>query len=625
MPLRIGGTSVQLLATSLLALAPWVAGCRGETATQAAPEVGCAGCTVLRGGMVFDGARKGRGTVVMEGAKVREIVFGDAAVTAGDVIDVTGKTVLPGLLDLHVHLLADSGPLNGGDYEGVRPDDHLKSLLRAGVTSYLDLGTSAHVIFEYRRRIEAGEMIGPRVFAVGPLLTPTGGHPCYAGTPAGDSCFFIDAPSDVGKAFSRLAAYKPDAIKIVIEAGAVKPLPRMTEPSMAAVEQAAAVAGLPVFAHVSEARDIEDAMTAGITHFAHLPNEDLISPALAQKMAARGVVVVPTASVMDGFYRVSHGTVDRLGDPTLRDDVPDEVIDQLESPEACAYMTTPKYKALTATWRANTMANLKTCLAAGITIASGTDAGNPATFHGLSMASELALYVEAGMSPVAALTAATRTAADVLGRRDLGRLEPGAIADVLVVDGDATTDIHAIARVSRVYRSGVLVDRAALALPRGTSLSKKPTTNVPAGGTCLTPSDCGHGLTCNYDRVCVATCHGFGGCAKGSACLPDQSSTSSGYCYPSDGCDPVRQDCENGTACVPLGNAATACWYAGTGSSGKPCTPEGSCAVGSTCNFNTNTCMDLCDPVGTAGKRCPAGKKCVDASSWSGLPVGLCQ
>ncbi|APR74870.1 amidohydrolase [Minicystis rosea] len=614
-----------MLALSLLALTPALASCRSEAAAQTPPAVGCPSCTVLRGGMVFDGVRKGRGTVVMEGKKVREIVFGDAPVTAGEVVDVAGKTVMPGLLDLHVHLLADSGPLNGGSYEGVRPDDHMKSMLRAGVTSFLDLGTSAHVIFEYRKRIDAGEMIGPRVFAVGPLLTPTGGHPCYAGTRAGDSCFFIDAPSDVGKAFSKLVAYKPDAVKIVIESGPVKPLPRMTEASMAAVEQAAAAAGLPVFAHVSYAKDVEDALTAGITHFAHLPNEDLISPALAQKMAAMGVVIVPTAAVMDGFYRVSHGTVARLDERALRDDVPGDVIDSLQDPQELGYMTTSKYKAMTATWRSNVMANLKTCHAAGVTIAGGTDAGNPGTFHGLAMADELALYVEAGMSPVEALASGTRTAAEVLGRHDLGRLEPGAIADVLVVDGDATTNIRNVGRVSRVYRAGALVDRGALALRRSTSLTTKPTTQVAAGGTCLTPSDCGHGLMCNVDHVCAPTCNGFGGCAKGSACVPDESAASGGYCYASDGCDPIRQTCGNGTACVPLGNAATACWDAGTGAHGKPCSAEGSCAVGSTCNLDTNACMDICDPSGAAGKRCSAGKKCVDASSWTGLAVGLCQ
>ncbi|MFT3766159.1 MAG: amidohydrolase family protein [Minicystis sp.] len=626
MRLTIGRPLVPALTFSLLAALPWTMGCHGEgTASAAVREVGCAGCTVLRGGTVFDGTQAGRGAVVLDHEVVKEVVFGDVTVTKGQVVDVTGKTVLPGLVDMHVHLQADSVPLGGSLGEGGHNEDHLKSMLRAGVTSYLDLGSSAHLIFEYRRRVEAGDMLGPRVFAVGPLLTPTGGHPCYAGSPPGDSCIFIDAPADVGASFSKLVAQGPDLIKVVIEGGAVKPIPRMTEPSVAAIQQAAQSAGIPVIAHVSTAADMEDALTAGVTHFAHMPSEDLVTPALAQKLVARHAVVVPTAAVMDGFYAVSHGTLAALDDPKLRDDVPDEVIASLRNPKDLSYMTTAKYQQLTATWRDNTMANLKTCMAAGVTLASGTDAGNPGTFHGLALARELSLYVEAGMSPVDALVTATRTAADVLRRPDLGRLAPGAKADVLVVDGDATKDIGALRRVARVYKGGSLVDRAALALPAKTSLTRKPTTGVAAGGTCLGPSECGPGLTCDFDAVCVRTCSGFGGCAGGSACLPDLDDPNSGYCYPSDHCDPIAQSCVNGTACVPLGNGATACWYAGTGSNGQPCSPEGTCAVGSTCSFTTNTCMDLCDPAGVSGRKCPLGKKCKDASSWTGLAVGLCQ
>lgn len=603
----------------LLGLSSLLTACRSEPV--APPEVGCEGCLVLRGGTVFDGEHAGPGTVVIAGDRVKEVVLGDPPRITGEIVDVTGKTVLPGLIDLHVHLFAGAGPMHGP--EG--PDhaaEHLKATLRAGVTSFLDLGSPSRQIFAYRSRLAAGALLGPRLFAVGPLLTRTGGHPCYAGSPPGDGCLFIDGPSDVARAFALLVPAKPDLVKIVIEGGAVKPLPRLTEPSVAALQEAVLATGLRIIAHVSAAADMEDALAAGVTRFAHVPIEDRITPALAAALAARGAVVVPTLAVSDAFARVAHHTLTELDDPALGDDVPADVIAELRDPAQLTYMTSPDYQARTTTWRANALANLRTLQSAGVTLAAGTDAGNAGTFHGLAMARELGLYVEAGLTPRQALVAATRAAADVLRRPDLGRLAPGATADVLVVDGDALADIGAVGHVSRVYKAGVLVDRAALALPAGQSLVRVPTTGVTEGETCLGAGECGAGLVCDFDGRCVRTCPDDEACPAGSACLPGDGGAP-GQCYPGDGCDPVAQTCGNGAACVPLGHGATLCWSATAATAGQACSADGGCAVGCTCDFSSNACLDLCAPGG--GAPCPGNKTCVDVSDWAGVPVGYCR
>lgn len=619
----IAGTA---LAIGLLTMPLAFVGCHREEseARQAISSVGCQGCVVLRGGMVFDGTRSGAGVVVIEGDRVKEVVFGDPEVAAGEIVDTRGRTVLPGLIDLHVHLLSAAGPV--GDFSAaLHPDDPMKAMLRAGVTSYLDLGSPEHAIFEVRSRVRSGKMAGPRVFAVGPLLTTTGGHPCQSGSPPGDFCVFVDAPGEAGKAVSDLAAKQPDLVKIVLEGGQSKPLPRMTAETTLAIEHAAEASHKRVIAHVSSSADVEDALAAGVRLFAHIPSEERISATLAAHMAALGVVVVPTLAVMDGFYRVSHGESAYLAAPALHDDVPEDVIAALGDPKRLAHMTTPAYRAMTAGWRDNAMANLVTLRAAGVTIASGTDAGNPSVFHGLAMARELALYTEAQMTPEEALTAATRNAADVLGRPDLGRLAPGALADVVVVEGDALSDIGAVGRVERVYRGGVLVDREALAIPRGTPLATKPITGVAAGGTCLAPSECKPGLVCDDNRVCAPSCHGYSGCAAGSACLPLLGSSSVSACFAGDGCDPVEQDCANAAACIPLGNAATACWFAGTETAGKPCGPGGACEKGAVCDFQSYRCKTLCDPGGIEADLCPIGKSCVDYSWAAGVSIGECE
>ena len=438
-------------------------------ATPVVPSIGCAGCTVLTGGTVFDGTRGGIGTVVIEGTRVRRVVFGEAHAIAGEVVDVTGQTVLPGLIDLHVHSTSSAGLWGSAFEQSV--DDVLRAMLRAGVTTYLDLGSPARTIFDYRTRIGEGALLAPRLFASGPLLTATGGHPCYD-DPPGDFCVFIDAPADVDAALDVLQPARPDFLKVVVEAGVSRPIPELSGPSLAAIEARAEAAGVRAIAHVSSTVEVEAALAGGVRLFAHLPFLDRISPDLAARMAAEGVVVVPTAAVVDSDYRLSHGTVVELDDPALGDDVPAEVVAELRSPAAVRSLTGARRRALTETWRETLQANVALCHQAGVRLAAGTDSGNPGVFHGLAMARELSLYVEAGMTPLEALTAGTRAPADLLRRSDLGRLEAGATADVLVVEGDALADIGALARVARVYLDGGLVDREALALPRKTRLER---------------------------------------------------------------------------------------------------------------------------------------------------------
>ncbi|WP_437586714.1 amidohydrolase family protein [Sorangium sp. So ce1000] len=617
------------LALCALAASTWLAGCRvaESPSTPSATDVGCAGCTVLKGGTVFDGTRAARATVVIEGDRVKQVVWGGAELRVeaggGEVVDVAGKTVLPGLIDLHVHSLSVAGPY--AYYDGdLHLEDHTKAMLRAGVTSYLDLGSSQHVIFEQRSRINAGDILAPQLFAAGPLLTPTGGHPCYHGSPPTDFCVFIDSPADVAGAFEALLPRAPDVVKIVLESGGTQRLPHLSPPSVAAIKAAAASAGVRVIAHVAEAADIEMALDAGVTLFAHVPDEDRISPELAQRMAAAGAVVVPTLSMKDGLYRTVHGTLTELDDPALADDVPAGVIAALQDPALLAELRTARYRELVKAWREQGIANLKTCYQAGVTIAAGSDAGNPGVFHGLSLRREIALLVDAGVPPLEALAAATRRAADVLGRPDLGRIEPGALADVLVVDGDPLADARALGRVSRVYKSGVLLDREALALPRKTSLAREPRTGVGLGETCLAASECAPARSCSPAQVCAATCGAPSDCAPGSACFLGGGSFSGGACVDGDGCDLFAQECENGAACVFWGNGSTSCWYAAEGSDGQPCDASYACAPGSVCG-PSNTCRALCDPRGERGEPCPGGERCVDHTAIAGLPVGTCE
>lgn len=587
------------------------------------PAVGCASCVVLRGGIVFDGTDAAVGTVVIEGATIREVVLGDVEVTAGEVVDVTGKTVLPGLFDLHVHTRASAAPyafVSGNDHS----EAHLKARLRSGVTSMLDLGSSESWIFGLRERLRGDALLGPNLFAAGPLLTPHGGHPCVAGSPPQDACIFLDTPADVTTKLDALLAGAPDVVKIVIEGGSpARPLPRMEEDVVMAMGAAGRARGKTIIAHVSRAADVTLALDAGIRAFAHIPSDDLLDAALADRLASMDATVVPTLAVFESLYRLSQNDLAWLDAPGMADDVPEEILDAARDPQVLASMQTPQIKTLYAGWRTNAFANARLLVEHGVRLAVGTDAGNPGVFHGISTPQEIQLLAENGMTPIQALAAGTRTAADFLGRADLGRLAPQAVADVLVVDGDATQDIAAIRRTFMVFRAGERIDRDALRVTGDARLDRDPATPQGEDAVCIAPEECDTDHFCGYLGTCAKTCSFSAPCEVGSACFPQPGSTSKGFCYPGDGCDPIAQGCDNGAACIWLGNGATLCWSAGAGVEGEAC-PFGDCAPGYQCDFATAICHAICDPAVTP-TTCAAGTHCVDMSADAGLPLGECR
>jgi len=595
----------------------------GAVPDHAASAVGCPGCTVLTNGRLFDGQSAPLGALVIKDGRIAQLVPGEVTVTAGTEVDLSGKTVLPGLLDLHVHSAASAGP-SGYSPSELLHEPHMRAMLRAGVTGYLDLGSSARRIFAYRARIESGVMRGPTLLAAGPLVTTSGGHPCYAGSPIGDSCLLVDKPADVSR-LEPLFSQKPDVLKLVIEGGTKStPLPRIDTATIAAVVAAARTHGVTVVAHVSAAKDVEDGLDAGIRIFAHMPAYDLMSAALIARLVKEQAVIIPTAVVYENLYLAAHGKL-TLDPSTLAADVPAGVLSALTDPTYQGYSAS--YKTWTAEIWENAQKNLRACVQAGVTLAAGTDAGNPATFHGLSLHRELELYVAAGMTPAQAIAAATRGAADALGLTDRGALEVGRRADLLVVQGDPLTVITDTRKVAAVYLTGQMIDRDGLRLGGAASLTLKPVTDRKEGAVCLASGECAAGLVCDlWDARCAASCdpQSGAGCTAGSACFPLTADYSKGYCFEGDGCDLFSQDCPNSAACIWLGNATTSCWYAAEDhTAGEACGPSSSCARGLQCNAYAGTCYELCDPA-AQGSCSDSSQSCQDLSQLAGQPAGQC-
>lgn len=586
-------------------------------ATTGPAEIGCAGCTAFVGGRLFDGTTARDAAVVIEGDHVREVVEGAVVVTAGATVDLAGSTLLPGLLDLHVHDFADAGPYAYFAREE-HQHDHFRAFLRAGVTTILDVGSPQSAILELRRQVRDGELLAPTLLAAGPMVTATGGHPCRAGAPPGDTCVLIDGATDVEQLMAAVLPDEPDVLKVILERGFdAAPLPRLRFELLPEIVGAAGAAGVPVVAHVSRTEEVVAALDAGIRFFVHMPFADAMTPELCERVASEGAVIVPTYVVVDDLVRLSQGRLTRLEDDGLAADVPEEILDALRNPSLRpgpldeGFVNGPDVMA----------ASLRTCAAAGVHIAAGTDAGNPGTVHGRSLHWEIEAYVEvAGMSPEQALASATRVAADALGLDDRGRIEPGARADLVVVTGDPASDIHDIENVTAVYLAGAPVDRESLAFPDPASIVLATTPPEREGGdVCVEGETCASGYRCvSFPRArCVPSCPD-GTCAAGSVCRD----LGEGYaCYASDGCDAIAQDCANDASCQWLGDGVTLCLYGGTAGPGESCGLGGRfCATGTQCDGST--CRTLCRPADPS--TCPAGEVCDDRSAEAGLAIGFC-
>jgi imidazolonepropionase-like amidohydrolase len=372
----------------------------------------------------------------------------EGLVPAGaEVLDLPGCTILPGLIDSHVHL---NFPGNGLLLEEImaEPEGVLVATatfaagkaLAAGVTTVRDTGQLHSTVFQVRRALELGHGTGPRILACGQPITITGGHTW----PLGGEADGEDGLRRKVRAMCKLGA---DAIKVMASGGGtrntISHLPSFRPAEMAAIVDEAHRLGRKVTAHCLNARSIEIAVEAGVDQLEHVgflvdaAGHQEFDPAVAEKIAEAGVAATSTLAV--GGYAV-------------------------ETMKARAELT-PQEREFLNHWSMMLEDNLNTFAQlhkAGVRIVAGTDAGWRFTpVDGL--AEEIKLLARAGMSAMEALVAATGTAAATLGAADtFGTLQPGLAADVLVVGGDPLQDLSALHDVRLVVQGGdVRLRRAA--------------------------------------------------------------------------------------------------------------------------------------------------------------------
>jgi imidazolonepropionase-like amidohydrolase len=399
--------------------------------------------TLIHCGNLFDGVGNSlqpQMTVVVEGNKIAAIQKGYTAPSGQDrVLDMKSKTVLPGLIDMHVHL--ESQTRRGGAIDGFtsnpsdvayRAANYAKITLLAGFTTVRDLGGSG-VNVSLRNAINAGLVDGPRVLTVGKSIATTGGHADptngyrkdLMGDP-GPEDGVINGPEDARKAVRQRYKDGADLIKITATGGVLSNAkdgsgPQFTEEEVKAVVDAAKDYGFPVAAHAHGAEGMKRAIRGGVQTIEHGTYMDDETIELFKK---HGTYYVPTIiagkTVADSAKHFGYYTA-------------------LVTPKALAIG--PKIQA-----------TFGKAYKAGVKIAFGTDAG--VYIHGYN-AKEFEYMVEAGMPPVEAIKAALMTNATLLGMNaQIGSIEAGKFADIIAVDENPIQNIKTLQTVKFVMKNG---------------------------------------------------------------------------------------------------------------------------------------------------------------------------
>jgi imidazolonepropionase-like amidohydrolase len=383
---------------------------------------------------VFDGVKTvPTATVVVQGGIIKSIDSEIDPPGWAIVINGRGKTLLPGLIDSHVHI--------------VQPESLLQALV-LGVTTELDMFMS----HELATAIRSGKAYGPTgqmadFRTAGTAATSPGGH-C---TEYGLNIPTIDKPEKAQEFVDERIAEGSDYIKIIYEGGGPG---GVTKAVLSAVIKAAHERNKMTVVHIGTRKAAKEAVEAGADGLAHIyshgrPVEDLL-----RLLAQHEAFVIPTLTVTESSCGLESGKT-LAADKRLSVFLSESALSNLKA----SFPTKADLRYSAAVKTAEKAVGL--LMSAGVPILAGTDAPNPGTAHGVSLHRELELLVKAGLKPTEALAAATSTPARIFGLADRGRIAPGLRADLLLVTGDPTVEIKASRNIVGVWKQGRPIDRQA--------------------------------------------------------------------------------------------------------------------------------------------------------------------
>ena len=441
--------------------------------TGHAEKIALAGGTIINPG---DGKIIRDGTVVIDGDRITDVGRLYLTKFTGRTINCTGKFILPGYIDTHVHFF-QSGDLftrpDGADFNNVRPykdevawikshlDDTFARYLRCGITSVVDVGGPMWN-FEVRKRANTTAR-APRVAVAGPLISSVSREKLDLGDPP---IVKIGTPDQARGFVRKLAEQKADLVKIWYIVDQEHPVDSFRPIVRATVEESHAHK-IRVAVHATELETARAAVEEGADILVHSVIDKPVDDAFVKLLKDRYVILCPTLVVFERYGRVfSHqlnltpeeqawgnpeviATLDVTKIPT--DKLPDRIRQALADPKAAMDRINKTYEVA--------LPNLKKLEDDGVTIAAGTDAGNIGTIHGPALFREFQLMKQAGLTNLQILQCATANAAQLFGGEagaHIGKIDNGYFADLVILKSNPVDDIAHASDIDTVIKNGVV-------------------------------------------------------------------------------------------------------------------------------------------------------------------------
>ncbi len=428
---------------------------------NAIPEIAAQDVKALVGGTLIDGFKDqpiANSVVIIRGDKISEVgQMGQVKIPKGaEVISTEGMTVLPGLWDMHVHLMIN-GHADYQHWHSTYPDQFEKTimpasaeqLLLAGVTSARDLGAPLEASLAVRKAIAEGEIAGPTLYISGPFIQkkPYPGTELYR--------WGVDGVKDARAKVKKLADAGVDVIKLIDQ-------DQMTEAELMAVVDEAHKHNLAVVAHSHRPKEILLGLKAGVDNFEHTglstapeyPPE--VMAAIKERSAQMNLGPLYWTPTIEGLFNYDYvkNNTEKLDNDSWHHGLPQEIIDDIEQsfehPERLPYFQ------ITSKRKPTLKRKFSQLQEAGVVLLIGTDSGIPMKFHSQSTWNELDIWVrEMGVKPMEAIRAATYWPAKMMKKdHEVGTITAGKYADIIAVKGDVLRYINLLQDVDMVIKHG---------------------------------------------------------------------------------------------------------------------------------------------------------------------------
>ena len=386
------------------------------------------------------------GTLVIRGGKIETVGLSSTLRVPADakVIDARGAAVMPGLADMHVHLT--------GGWDGVSSDllgyrRYLNALLYAGVTTVLDTGNVQDYILQMRQEVAAGRLPGPRIYCAGALIDGS--------DPAWPPISF--AVSSVAQIPGIVHRQKRDGVDLI------KAYQGLSIPMVTMLASEAKKSGLSVIIDQWSRNGSIDLIRTGIAAFAHLPTSPMSDEAVSL-MKERDVHAITTLAVYETGSRRRLTDQRFLESPLVKDTMPPWFLQEIRAEASRTLNAEESATAKASIGRLGAaQKNARKLFDAGILLVGGTDAPYPGDFYGEGIHRELELLVDAGLTPLEAITIATRNAASLMNASsEWGTVVPGRVANVLVINGRPDKNISDTRNIQMVIQAGKIIEREKL-------------------------------------------------------------------------------------------------------------------------------------------------------------------